>query len=128
MYIPYICRGCDKILCLEWEWNPHLWHSRPVCYHSPHRIPDLTTYTHVYLSMQLLASEVSADSYTHPPEIVRLLMLTITYIQTVSCLTYIYMYVGIYRVGSTTTQHIACPGSWSWNQCHGCDENGKYCA
>ena len=29
--------------------------------------------------------------------------------------------------GSTTIQHIACPGSWSWYQCHAGNENGKYC-
>ena len=34
--------------------------------------------------MQLLASEVSADSYTHPPGNVSLLMLTISYIQAIS--------------------------------------------
>ena len=29
-----ICHGCDEngeILCLEWESNPHLGHSMPVC-------------------------------------------------------------------------------------------------
>ena len=34
---------------------------------------------HIHLFMQLLASEVSAEYYTHPPWIVSLLMLTITY-------------------------------------------------
>ena len=24
-----------EIVCLEWESNPHLWHSGPVCYHHP---------------------------------------------------------------------------------------------
>ena len=43
--------------------------------------------------MQLLASEVSADYYTHPPGIVSLLMLTITYRQ--------WPYIYIHRVGST---------------------------
>ena len=31
-------------------------------------------------------------------------------------------------LGSTAIQHVACAGSWSWHQCHGCDKNGKYCA
>ena len=39
--------------------------------------------------MQLFASEVSADYYTHPPGIVSLLMLT-TYIQAMDGLTYTY--------------------------------------
>ena len=30
--------------------------------------------------------------------------------------------------GLTNIQHIACRGSCSWHQCHGWDENGKYCA
>ena len=34
--------------------------------------------------MRLLASEVSADHYTHPPEIESLVMLTVTYIQTIA--------------------------------------------
>ena len=36
-------------------------------------------------------------------------------------------YICIHRVVSTTIQHIACTWSWSQHQCHGCDENGKYC-
>ena len=37
-------------------------------------------------------------------------------------------YTCIDRVGLTTIQYTACTGSWSWNQCHGCDKNWKYCA
>ena len=54
--------------------------------------------------MQVLAWEVSADCYTRLPRIVSLLILTITYRQTVPS----------HRVGSATIQHIACTGSWSW--------------
>ena len=48
---------------------------------TPCRLPDVT---HAHLSMQLLASEVSADYYTCPPEIISLLMLTIIYIQAIA--------------------------------------------
>ena len=34
----------------------------------------------------------------------------------------------VHGVSSTTIQRVACNGSWSQHQCHGCDENGKYCA
>ena len=58
----------------------------------------------------------------NPPGIVSLLILTITYIQAMA------LHINIQRVGSTTTQGMACTGSWSWHQCCGWDENGKYCA
>ena len=42
--------------------------------------------------------------------------------------TYIHWsYTYIHGIGSTTIQHVACTASWSWKQCHCCDENGKYC-
>ena len=50
------------------------WGSAPRCHHN----------THAYLSTQLLASEFSADYYTDLPEMVSLLLLTITYIQAVA--------------------------------------------
>ena len=53
--------------------------------------------------MQLIASEVSAHYYTHPPGIVK----------SSQCL---HLHTGnglTYRVGSTTKQRIACTGSWS---------------
>ena len=50
--------------------------------------------------MQFLSSEVSADYNTHPPGIVSLVILTITYIRQ-------WPYIYINRVGSTTIQHIA---------------------
>ena len=43
---------------------------------SPRRLTDVT---HAYLSMQLLACEVSAHYYTHPPGTLSLLILTIAY-------------------------------------------------
>ena len=53
--------------------------------------------------MQILASEVSADYYTHPPGVVILIMLAITYSQ--------WPYIFIHRVDSTTIQDIACTGT-----------------
>ena len=61
--------------------------------------------------MQLLVSEVSAEYYTRPPGILSLLMLTITSRQS--------PYIYIYKVSSTTIQHIYCTGSLSWHQSHG---------
>ena len=63
-------------------------------------------YTHAYMSMQLLASEVSAgqvsaDYYTRPIGIVSHLILTITYIQAMA------LHIK-HIVGSTTIQHVAC--------------------
>ena len=59
----------------------------------------------LYLAMQLLASEVSADYYTCPSGIVSLLMLTITYIQA--------MVSDILQIGSTTIQNCtACTESY----------------
>ena len=56
-----------------------------------HHVGSLShQYTHAYLSMQLLASEVSADYYTRPPGVVSLLMLTVTYIQAMNYLTFTY--------------------------------------
>ena len=76
-------------------------------------------YTHAHLSIQLFPSEVSEDYYTRPPGIISILMLT----NTDNGFTY------------TCTQRkfnnhtvLACTGFSSWNQCRGCDENGKYCA
>ena len=43
--------------------------------------------------MQLLALKVSADYYSHPPRIVSLLILTITYMRAINSL-YIYIYTG----------------------------------
>ena len=59
--------------------------------------------------MQLLTSEVSALLHSSS--------LNCTYRQ--------WTYIYIYRVGSTTIHCIACPGSWSWCECHGCDETGN---
>ena len=55
------------------------------------------------------------------PQMVNLLMLTITYIQA--------MALDIHTQGRFN-DHTACifTGSWSRHQCCGCDENGKYCA
>ena len=72
--------------------------------------------------MRLLATEASADYYyTHPCGIVSILILTITYIQAVA------LHIDTH---SKFNNHAAYSftGSWSWDQCHGCDENGKNCA
>ena len=60
------------IFCLQWEWNPHLRHSGPVCYHFTTQAPWCHQYTETQLSMQLLTSEVSANYYTRPSGIVSL--------------------------------------------------------
>ena len=96
-----------EILSLEWELNPHLWHSRPLWYHCTTWAPWRHYYVHTYLSMQLLTSEVSAEYNTHPPGIVSLLMLTITYIEAMV------LHIYIHRVGSTTIHHVVGTGSWS---------------
>ena len=89
---------------------------------TPTSIPCCHHYARAYQSMQLFASEICADYYTRPPEIVSLFN-AYNYIHTGNGLTDTYM-----GVGSTTMQHLACIGSWSWHQSHGCSENGKYCA
>ena len=53
-----------EILCLEQESNPHLWHHRPVCYHYTMKALWCHHYTHTYLYMQFLVSELSTDCYT----------------------------------------------------------------
>ena len=75
---------------------------------------------HVYMSMQLIASEVSADYYTYPRGIVKIHDLSVNaynYISTCNGLTH--------KVGSKTIQLVQDPNHI--NQCCGCDENGKYC-
>ena len=54
-----------KILCLERELNPHLWHSGPVCYHFTMQALWHHYCTHAHLSMQLISSEATADYYIH---------------------------------------------------------------
>ena len=79
---------------------------------------ELHHYTHAYLSMQLLAWEVSADYYTHPPETVSLLMLTIR----------TYRQWPIHNLGSRTIQRLACT-SYRFpshdNQCSGAMKMGN---
>ena len=78
----------------------------------PHMLPDVTMLPNCFVSMQLLAWEVSADYYSRPPGIVSILMLTHRQ--------WPYMYIP--RVGSTTIQHVASTGSllqqpvllWVW--------------
>ena len=61
------------------------------------------------LPKELLASEVSADYYTHPPGIVSLLMLTMVN----------GLYIYIHRASSTTIQHAALQDHGHSNQCRG---------
>ena len=71
----------------------------------PRRLPCCNHYTHAYLSMWCVASEVNAVYYTHPSGIISL-YLVIAY-------NYIHTGNGIHSIGSTTIQCIACTRSWS---------------
>ena len=66
--------GIEPIFLAFWVNMLPFHHVGPCCHH----------YSHSYLSMQLLVSEVRTDYYTCPPPgIVSFVMLTITYIQAV---------------------------------------------
>ena len=95
-----------EILYLEWELNPHLWHSWSMYYHYTTEAPvvaPIPTPTCLCSSLP----QVSIDYYTRPPRIVSLLILTVIYIQAMA------LHIYIHRVGSTTIQRIACTGSLS---------------
>ena len=86
----------------------------------------MSSVSHTYPSVQLLASDISADYYARAPGIVNLVMLTVTYIQALA----IYIYIYIYRQGrfNNHTVHSLYRIHGHGNQCHGSDENGQYCA
>ena len=114
-----------EIVCLASEYNPYLLHSRPVCETLQHLgslmsplYPHLPVYATSCLRAQyrlLHSSPWNCKSFN-----------TYKYMHADSHFTYIYIY--IYKVGSTTIQHVACTGSWLQHQSRGCDKNRKYCA
>ena len=69
---------------------------------------SLPAVTHAYLCVWLLTSEVSADYYSHPPGIVSLVMLTITFTQTIASHIHTHSTIIQLAIGSYSWQPVPC--------------------